>query len=208
MGALIPLAISLAPQLARWLFGPSAGDTEKAVENAVVAVLGTTDPAVIGEAVKDPEKAAQLRVQLAQIAADKERAERQNELEELKQRIQDVESARQGEETLASAGSRIAWVPAILSGVILAVFAIILVVLLTRSTPLADGYQQLIYVLLGTLAAMVTQVGNFWLGSSKGSVDKQEDLKVAMAGLAQSVPTSALQNIAATASGGAASRPF
>jgi len=43
MGALIPIAISLAPQLARWLLGPSAKDTAKAVEDAAVAVLGSTD---------------------------------------------------------------------------------------------------------------------------------------------------------------------
>lgn len=208
MGALIPLAISLAPQLARWLFGPGAEDTAKAVENAAVAVIGSADPAAIGEAVKDPEKAAQLRVQLAQIAADKEKAEREFELAELKQYIQDVASARQQEEALTSAGSPIAWVPAILSAVTLILFGTILTVIFTRTADLAKGYEQIAYVLLGTLAAMVTQVGNFWLGSSKGSVDKSQDLKTAMAGLAQSVPTSALQQLAPAGAGGVVNRPF
>jgi hypothetical protein len=211
MGALIPLAISFAPQLARWLFGPSAGETAKAVENAAVAVLGSADPAAISEAMKDPDKAAQFRIQLAQIAADKEKAERASELEELKQYMLDANSARQQQETLATAKSPLAWVPAVLSAVILGIFLISLIVIFTGAKPVNDGFQQLLYVLLGTLAAMVTQVGNFWLGSSKGSVDKQQDLKTAMAGLAQSVPTSVLPSMISAGTGtggGAATRPF
>jgi hypothetical protein len=206
MGALIPIAIALAPQLARWLLGSGAEDTAKAVENATVAVLGSADPDTVGEAIKDPEKAAQLRAQLAQIAADKEKAERGAELEELKLQIQDAASARQQQETLAITDSPIAWAPAVLSGLILVLFGIALSVMFLHSLPQSDN--QIVYVLVGTLAAMVTQVGNFWLGSSKSSTDKQQDLKAAMASLAQSVPANALRDVAAAGGGGAVSRPF
>jgi hypothetical protein len=206
MGALIPIAIALAPQLARWLLGSDAEDTAKAVENATVAVLGSADPDTVGEAIKDPEKAAQLRAQLAQIAADKEKAERGAELEELKLQIQDAASARQQQETLAITDSPIAWAPAVLSGLILVLFGIALSVMFLHSLPQSDN--QIVYVLVGTLAAMVTQVGNFWLGSSKSSTDKQQDLKAAMASLAQSVPANALRDVAAAGGGGAVSRPF
>jgi len=206
MGALIPIAISLVPQLARWLLGPSAKDTAKAVEDAAVAVLGSTDPDVVGEAVKDPEKAAQLRVQLAQIAADKEKAERGAELDELKLQIQDAASARQQQEALASSGSPIAWAPAVLSALIIVLFGITLSIMFLGTRPLTDN--QIVYVLVGTLAAMVTQVGNFWLGSSKGSSDKQQDLKAAMTSLAQSVPANALRDVAGAGAGGAVTRPF
>lgn len=206
MGALIPIAISLAPQLARWLLGSGAEDTAKAVENAAVAVLGSADPDAVGEAIKDPEKAAQLRAQLAQIAADKEKAEREAELEDLKLRIQDGASARQQQQILASTDSPIAWAPAVLSGVILVLFGVILSIMFLGALPKSDN--QIVYVLVGTLAAMVTQVGNFWLGSSKGSADKQQDLKAAMASLAQSVPAGALRDVAAAGGGGAVSRPF
>ena len=40
--------------------------------------------------------------------------------------------------------------------------------------PLPDGNTEIIYILLGTLAASFTQVINFWLGSSRSSQDKSQ----------------------------------
>jgi cell wall hydrolase len=99
------------------------------------------------------------------------------------------------EAQLAQSGSRVAWTPAFLSGAILLIFLVTLGLLLSGKANLNQSYEQLCYVLLGTLAAMVTQVGNFWLGSSKGSIDKQQDLNRAMDQLTNSVPFSSLQQM-------------
>ena len=61
-------------------------------------------------------------------------------------------------------------------------------VVLTRAIP--ENSTALANVLLGTLAAMATQVANFWLGSSNGSASKNELLASAQTALANSVPAS------------------
>jgi hypothetical protein len=59
-------------------------------------------------AIQDPQVAAQLRVQLAEFATEREKAERQAERDELLARLAGVASARSQTVALAQAGSRIA----------------------------------------------------------------------------------------------------
>ena len=62
---LIPLALSLAPEIGNWLFGAKGAATATAVANVVQAVTGTADPAAAQLAIADPKVATELRVKLA-----------------------------------------------------------------------------------------------------------------------------------------------
>lgn len=170
---LIPLALSLAPELGRWLFGPAAGAATAAVAEAVQAATGTSDADVAQAVVaRDPKAAADLRLALAKLAAEAEAAARAADLADLQAHLADVAGARAQTQALAASGSRIAFGAPALSAVILMAFATMLFVVLTRAIP--DGSGPLANVLLGSLAAMATQVANYWLGSSAGSAAKTE----------------------------------
>lgn len=71
---LIPLALTLAPYLARLLAGDRAGDTAQAVARVVETATGTSDPAQAEAALAgDPALRADLSAQLAEIAVQRER---------------------------------------------------------------------------------------------------------------------------------------
>ncbi len=177
---LIPLAISLAPEIAKWLFGPNAEKTTAAVAQVVSTVTGadTSTETGISEA-RDalalrPELASQLRMQLAQIAADSERAERASDQAALSARLADIAGARAQEVSLANVKSAVQWAPVILSFVVLMTFGTVMWLALTRALP--PGSETILNMLLGTLAAMATSVVAYWVGSSAGSATKTEML--------------------------------
>lgn len=209
MFAALPLIFSLAPEIARWIGGSQAATVTTAVAAAVRQVAGTDDPeaaaAVLGA---DPAKAAELRVKLAQIAADAETAQRQADLEsfkaelaagiarrqadldELKAQIADSAGARGTMTELAKMNSILAWGSPALSAIILLSFATMVWFVVTRDV--SEGNMPLANVLLGTLAAMATQVANYWLGSSSGSRNKDGLLQDAQNKLASSIPAGAI----------------
>jgi len=83
---LIPLALSLLPELARLIGGNSGGQVASAAVAAVQAVAGTDDPtAAAAKVASDPAVAADLRVKLAAILADQA---------ELASRLADTANAR------------------------------------------------------------------------------------------------------------------
>jgi FlaG/FlaF family flagellin (archaellin) len=173
MGALIPLAISLAPEIAKWLFGARGEQTAAAVAQVVQSVTGTTDDAVAQQVIaRDPAAAASLRLQLAQLAAQQEQAARQAELDELTGRLRDVQDARAQTVSLARTGSAVQWAPAIVSFVVLATFGIVMWAALSHALP--AGSETILNMLLGTLAAMATSVVGYWVGSSAGSAQKND----------------------------------
>lgn len=173
---LIPLALSVAPQLAKWLFGDDGEKTAATVVDTVKQVTGAVDDISANAALaKDPKVMAELQQALAKIAADKEAAAEAARMETLKAQLADVANARQQTVDLAKTGSKIAWSATIVSAVILVAFGSMLYVVLTRAIP--DGSLSLANVLLGTLAAMAAQVGNYWLGSSRGSAEKAEHIE-------------------------------
>jgi len=177
---LIPLAISLAPEIAKWLFGPSAERTAAAVAQVVADVTGadilTEEGVAAAQATlgDKPELAMQLRVQLAQIAADSERAERAADQLALTARFADIASARAQTVSLAQAKSAVQWAPAIISMVVLLTFGTVMCLALTQTLP--SGSETILNMLLGTLAAMATSVVAYWVGSSAGSATKTEML--------------------------------
>jgi hypothetical protein len=174
MGALIPLAISLAPEIGKWLFGTTGATVATAVAQVVQTVTGTDDTTAAQQVIaRDPNVAAQLRVQLAQLAAQQEQAAAQATLDALKAQIGDVQNARSQTVALAQAKSAVAWAPPIISAVVLVTFGLVMWAALTRSLP--AGSETILNMLLGTLAAMATSVVGYWVGSSAGS-DRKTDL--------------------------------
>ena len=177
---LIPLAISLAPEIAKWLFGPSAEKTAAVVARVVSDVTGNDVSTVDGLAAAQsalgdkPELATQLRVQLAQIAADSERAERAADQAALAARFADVASARTQTVSLAQAKSAVQWAPVLISTVVLLTFGTVMWLALTHALPV--GSETILNMLLGTLAAMATSVVAYWVGSSAGSATKTDML--------------------------------
>jgi len=184
MLALIPLAIQIAPTIAKWLFGSDSATVVQQVANVVSQVTGvaaphTDDGMAAVEAVLQgkPELALQIQVQLAKIAADREmeadrtaEAARKAELESLLAQIADTNSARRQTIALAEAGSKIAYGAPVVSALVLITFAIVMTLAFSRSLP--AGSETILNMLLGSLAAMATSVVSYWVGSSAGSARK------------------------------------
>jgi hypothetical protein len=173
MGALIPLAISLAPEIGKWLFGSKGEQTAAAVTQVVQSVTGTTDDAAAQQLIaRDPQVAAQLRLQLGQLAAQQEQASRQADLDTLKAQLGDIASARAQTVSLASTRSFVQWAAPIVSIVVMSTFGAVMGLALTRSLPV--GSETILNMLLGTLAAMANSVVCYWVGSSAGSSQKTD----------------------------------
>ena len=113
-------------------------------------------------------------------------ADRQAALDEMKTQLGDVASARDMAAELAKAHSGLAYGSVIVSVVIVAAFGWTTYAVLTGHLIASDG--QFGSVLVGTLAAMATQVANYWLGSSIGSNAKNALLANAQNSLATSLP--------------------
>ncbi len=127
---LIPLAIQIAPTIAKWLFGDDSEKVVQQVATVVTQATGVAEPhtnegiaAVEAVLQGKPELAVQIQVQLAKIAADREaeanraaEASRKAELDTLLAQIADTDNARRQTIALAQAGSRIAYGAPVVSG--------------------------------------------------------------------------------------------
>ena len=175
MGALIPLALALAPEIGRWLFGEEADKTTAAVSQAVEAVTGSVDADTAAAVLqKSPAAAAQLRLQLAQIAADRETASRSADLEKLTTTLRDMADARLQNAFASGQKPVVAWSAPVISAVVLLTFGGVMVIVLVFGMP--TGSETAANMLLGTLAAMATSVVSYWVGSSAGSARKDDRL--------------------------------
>lgn len=198
---LIPLVLKLAPQLAGMIFGSKGADATAKVAAVVQTVVGDaadlSAPGGVAAAVAhlqtNPQASQDLATQLAslQVQMQKEQdaaeeALRQDALDELKTRLADTTSARDMATELAKAHSGLAYGGVVVSVVIVAAFGWTTYSVLTDHLSATDG--QFGSILVGTLAAMATQVANYWLGSSVGSNAKNALLANAQNSLATSVP--------------------
>ena len=170
LGAVGGIALDLAPELGQWLFGSNADATVRAVQDAVATVTGATDGAAQVAALTNPEVAAQLRLHLASIAAERAATAAKVNQEALVAQLADVANARAATLGLAQAGSPMAWGAAIVSTIVLLTFGSVMALALVRSLP--ANAEPILNVLLGTLGAMSTSVVSYWVGSSAGSARK------------------------------------
>ena len=195
VGGLGGLVVDVAPEVGRWLFGATGQKTAGLIAQAVEAATGTSDAdAAQLVLAKDPAAVSQLRVQLAMIAAQQQAeadraadARRAADLAEVQTALADRKDARSQTEALAQMHSGIAWAPAVLSGIILVAFGALICVVLMRGVP-DNNAMPLANVLLGSLAAMATQVANYWLGSSSGSAAKSKQIAALSADAQAAVP--------------------
>jgi len=204
--ALLPLVLSLAPQLAGMIFGSKGGEAADQVLGIVKTVVGV-DPttsegaaAAVAAIQGNPDAARELQTRLGELhlrmLTEQNREQdqqREDALKELQRRLTDVGSARSHTIALAGTNSPLAYGSMILSGFILIAFSIMLYVVLTSQMPQDNA--ALANVLLGTLAAMATQVANYWLGSSSGSAAKNSALAGAHNALANSVPADLARSV-------------
>jgi uncharacterized membrane protein YedE/YeeE len=180
-GMVAGLLSGIAPDLLPTFLPHLAGAQGQAVADAVIAVVSsatgtaTPTPAIISGL--SPDAKAALQVQLAQIALQAQQAafadaqaSREEELAQIQATLIDQQSARSFATTLASSHSALAYGSAIVSVVIVSAFGFTTWQVL--SGHLSQSDQQFSSVLVGTLAAMATQVANYWLGSSSGSRGK------------------------------------
>lgn len=195
VGGLGGLVVDIAPEVGRWLFGSTGNKTAGLVAQAVEAVTGTADAAAAQVVLaQNPDVVSQLRVQLAMIAAQQQaeadraaEAQRAADLAAVQAAMADRAGARSQTQALAQMHSGIAWAPAVLSGIVLVAFGSLIYVVLTHDS-LSDRTMPLANVLLGSLAAMATQVANYWLGSSSSSAAKTEQITALSADAQSSVP--------------------
>lgn len=172
---LLPIALSLAPEIGKWLFGENGAATATAVVAAVNAATGTSDAGMSAQVLAaNPQAASDLRVKLAEIAAEREKASRDSDSAALAAQLKDVADARAQTVALASAHSAVQWAAPIVSIVVLVTFGSVMFLALTRALP--AGSETLLNMLLGSLAAMTTSVVSYWVGSSAGSASKTEML--------------------------------
>lgn len=193
---LIPIALTLLPELAKWMFGSKGEETAKVVAGVVATVTGTDDPAAAAAVLADPAKAASLRVQLAQIVAQAEAAAEAAKLETFKAALADTANARAQTVSLASSGSRIAWGAPIISLVLVVGFFLAFTLLLLGKPQSDPGTAAMLNILVGSLAAGFASTVGYWLGSSAGSARK-DDLLAATVPAAQ--PSAAAEVSSTTA---------
>lgn len=171
MAPLIPIALSVLPELGRWIFGERGAAAAQAAAQAVQTLTGAENPHAARTAIEgDPALAARVRVELARIAAEAEQDARAHELAQLRAVLSDVAGARAQTVDLARSGSGVQWSAPLISAIVVGAFAGVLWVVMTRALP--AGSDTIVNMLLGTLATMAAQVVNYWLGSSAGSAAK------------------------------------
>lgn len=172
MLALLPMLLTLVPDLVRWIAGDSAGTVAQQITSVVSAVAGDATPEALAAAIADPAKATDLRLQLAKVAADAEDAKRRADLEEMKLALADVAGARQQTISLAAAGSHLAYGAPVISAIVLVTLAVLAWIVVWR--PLPVGSETLVAALLETFKVLAVSVVSYWVGSSAGSARKDQ----------------------------------
>jgi lysozyme family protein len=182
---LIPLAISVVPELIKLIAGDKAGAVANQVAGVVQAVTGTTDPVEAQKKLaEDPALVTTLRVRLAEIALESQKAQllaeeqqRQAELAGLQKTLENTQGARGSLVDLVRAGSPIAWGAPVVSIIVTGGFFVFLALLVlggARLTVENPTVANIVNIAVGALATAFATVVNFWLGSSQGSRNKDE----------------------------------
>lgn len=207
MLALLPMILSLAPQLAGMLFGSKGAAVTTKVASIVQAVTGQ-DPSTEGGATAavaalqgKPELAAQLQQRLAELHAEMQKeADRESDqqradfLTQMKLANEDTASAR----NMASTGTGpMRWGAPVISVIVILLFVakqmgLDLIVAKSYGVSIPDnGSIQLLY-------AAVTLVLSFWLGSSNGSQTKDAHIASLANAIQYSVPVSTAEKMLAS----------
>jgi hypothetical protein len=165
--ALIPLALTLAPMLARHLAGAEAAAVTAQVAEAARAVVGTDDAEEVRARLEaDPTRRADLAIELARIAAEREAAEHAAQVEALRIAAADRTDAR----SMARAGGLLGLGALLVTVISALLLTSVLGVLAFTEIP--PGNRDVVMMLAGAIAGMATAAFQFWVGSSSGSAGK------------------------------------
>lgn len=176
--AAIADALGVGDWLTKHLFGNQGTAVAQAVVNVASGFTGgsTDHAAIVGLA---PDKQAELRVQLANIALAQAQAEfaaqqaaRDAETARMNAAIDDMKNARQTTVDLAKMGSSLAWGAPMISGIVLMSFGVLGYVVLTQAVP--AGSEPLAMGLVETLKLLSVSIIGYWCGSSAGSDAKDK----------------------------------
>lgn len=208
---MLAAALALAPFLARyipdivgWLGGDDAEKIAGEVVGVVQAVAGSNDIATMATVLQDPARGAELTLGLAKIAADQEAKRLDAQTAEIVARMKDTADARAHTVALAAKGSRLAWMPAILTFVLLGVFGVTLWVVFTGHIP--KDNTRMADQLIGGLYTLVTTAVSYWVGTSRGAVEMRQGLESSVRGSENATALATVVREAATA-GGAQTTP-
>jgi len=147
------------PALGGLFGGPLGGAIGNIAGKAVAGALGVpATPEAVSQAIQADPSAAQVK--LAQIEAETKAREGE---------LADLANARNQTIQLAQAGSTIAWGAPVISFTISVGFFAVLIMLFFVRVEMPSSVFQLLSVILGVLAGLMTQVGNYWLGNSEGA---------------------------------------
>ncbi len=192
---------TLAPTVATALGGPFAGMAVRKLAEKLGFDPSNTDDTTIGDFIlhnQDPQTFAEIKK--AELEFERDLKELDIAREEL-----DVQRDRIAAEDRASARQRQAetgdWTPAALAGVIVIGFFIAMIALFRLAIPSENA--NVLYVLIGGLAALMTQVGNFYFGSSRGSKHKD----AALGGAVRDLQAALSSKVAAAPQSGFVSAP-
>src|SRR5574337_217528 len=195
MLALIPLIVSLVPELARLLGGDTAGKIASSVTGIFQQVTGTTDPAKAEQIAKEnPQIRAQLKMRLQELVVESQKVE----LQRYQAQLADVASARSLAVSLAQAKSPMAWGAALISAVIVSGFFGTLVFIVYRGTvDYSPVIANILSIAFGALVAGLTDVRVYWLGSRDKDAAVQQ-MQAVQASQVKSA-TDALRDVATSA---------
>ncbi|MFP5486263.1 MAG: hypothetical protein ACLGHV_11440 [Gammaproteobacteria bacterium] len=152
-----------APQIIRWVSGSDkAEEAARQVVDIAATVTGKRGNEALEAMQFDPKLALDFRKAVLEVEADLDKAY-----------LLDVQHAR--------ATHREHWMPWVLSLTLVAMVSGTVAGLLLVEVP--PGNKEVLYLIVGQLiAAFVTAVA-YWLGSSRGSAVKQDDINRALASM-------------------------
>ena len=169
IASLIPLALNLAGEFVPDLIGGLAGKNAKKIAEKVV---GTAEE-LTGQKIEteaDVQKVVQIIKSDAQLQTELKMQLSQERLETARIHSQDRMSAR----TMAQKTTLHAVAVCVISVLVVLGFGTMLWLVLAN--PLPEGNSEIVYILLGTLSAGFSTVLTFWLGSSRSSQDKSQQM--------------------------------
>jgi hypothetical protein len=179
--AIAPLLTRYLPDLIGWLGGDKAEEVAGDVLTVVRGITGgATDPDAVAAALADPVRSADLALGLAKIAADREAKRLDAQTADIVARLKDTADARAQTVALAQKGSRLAWMPAIITFILLIVFGAVLWFVFTGTIP--KDNTRMADQLIGGLYTLVTTAISYWVGTSRGAVEMRQGLESSVRG--------------------------
>jgi hypothetical protein len=164
---LIPLVTSVLPSLIPLMATPMAGNVLTKAADIAEKIFGTKDPTAIAAQMAAAESAAKVEEFKAKLEAA---------TEEERLYYADIQNARAQTVELAKMQSPLAWGAPVMTGLVTVGFFMVLIIFIAHALALSEFQQAVLNVLVGYLGAAFSQAVNYWLGSTKGSKDKDNML--------------------------------